>query len=366
MDEVRLVGRHERTERDLYVSVAHDIKTWSPELTRLRPFVALLAMDADTEENETLELLASHLIAAGCHYVCTWGPGCERMHDVVDEVWHRVNSDLAALPADAWDERDVMTTWHERESLDEALWYAIFLAHLEEHEFSSVVAVVLPASAEDVERRFAHSLDHFPNLDYRWAVEITTKATTQTVHAHLRSAGAPKQCYVLSSDFDYLHADESEGFKFILGSTVDLRVALDDLLWNQFGASPAPEARWRCRHATASVTSATAQSPASSWTQPVDSGSRSAAASSALKSTKPRTTPPAAAMTRSHTALPAANAKPSAAQATRNARVPTAQPTSSRLVLPKPPASQIARALKAQTAAVGTAAYQARREAVNG
>ena len=80
------------------------------------------------------------------------------------------------------------------------------------------------------------TLDHFPNLDYRWAVEITTKATTSTVDAYLRNAGAPKQCYVLSSDGDYLQANESEGFKFILGTTVDLRVALDDLLWNQFGA----------------------------------------------------------------------------------------------------------------------------------
>ena len=63
------------------------------------------------------------------------------------------------------------------------------------------------------------TLDHFPNLDYRWAVEITTKATTSTVDAYLRNAGAPKQCYVLASDGDYLQADESEGFKFILGTT---------------------------------------------------------------------------------------------------------------------------------------------------
>jgi len=174
VDQVRLVGRNEQTQMDLYVSVAHDLKAWSPDLTRLRPFVALLAMDAETEQGETLELLASDLMAAGCHYVCTWGPGCVWLHNVVDDVWIRENPESAALLGRNWfpwewargrravrrralDDAYVTTTAHEDDSLDEALWFAVFNTYAEGHDLSSVLAVVSPQYAEHVERRFADS-----------------------------------------------------------------------------------------------------------------------------------------------------------------------------------------------------------------
>ena len=171
-----MVGRNERTEMDLYVSVAHDLKTWSPDLSHLRPFVAVLALDAETEENETLELLASHLMAAGCHYVCTWGPGCVWLHHVVDDVWIRENPEEAGAPLGrSWfplewtrgrravrrrvlDDAYVTTTAHEDEPLDEALWFAVFNTYAEGHDLSSVLAVVSPQYAEHVERRFADSV----------------------------------------------------------------------------------------------------------------------------------------------------------------------------------------------------------------
>ena len=165
MDEVRLVGRNEQASRDLYLSVAPDLKSWSPDLTVLPgAFVALLALDADAEDDETLEALASRLMAAGCHYVCAWGPGCKRVHDTVDLIWNRENPDPPTLPkrssvypSYAWDEAFVMTTAHDREPLDEALWFAVFNTYVDEHELSSVLALVSPPYAEHVERRFADS-----------------------------------------------------------------------------------------------------------------------------------------------------------------------------------------------------------------
>jgi hypothetical protein len=79
------------------------------------------------------------------------------------------------------------------------------------------------------------SLDHFKHLDHRWKIDAT-HMSPESVAARLRAAGAPKQCYVLSSNSDYLHADASEGWRFILGTSVDLRQALDDLVYDQFGA----------------------------------------------------------------------------------------------------------------------------------
>ena len=51
-----------------------------------------------------------------------------------------------------------MTTWHEDDTLDEALWYAVFNTYIDEHDLSSVLAVVAPPYAEQVERRLADSV----------------------------------------------------------------------------------------------------------------------------------------------------------------------------------------------------------------
>lgn len=66
MEALRSTGRNERIERNLFLSVAHDLKSWSPDLSPQPPFVALCALDADTEDDQTLEAFASRLMAAGC------------------------------------------------------------------------------------------------------------------------------------------------------------------------------------------------------------------------------------------------------------------------------------------------------------
>ncbi len=50
-------------------------------------------------------------------FICAWGPDCERVHDIFDEVL------LELHMKQSWPH--VMTTWHDRESLHEALWYAL-------------------------------------------------------------------------------------------------------------------------------------------------------------------------------------------------------------------------------------------------
>jgi hypothetical protein len=48
--------------------------------------------------------------------VCAWGPDCERVHDIVDEERDARNPNGPGV---------VMTTWHEDESLTEALWFVL-------------------------------------------------------------------------------------------------------------------------------------------------------------------------------------------------------------------------------------------------
>ncbi len=82
------------------------------------PFVCLLAWDAASVGSDEISNVASRLLAAGCVYICTWGSDCSRVHDIFDET----NSVRA--PDGPW----VMSTWHDGEPLDEALWFFLFCA----------------------------------------------------------------------------------------------------------------------------------------------------------------------------------------------------------------------------------------------
>jgi hypothetical protein len=64
----------------------------------------------------TLGTLAGKALASGCVYLCAWGPGCERVHDSFD--LKIVERDIGG---DVPNALGVMTTWHEKETLDEAI-----------------------------------------------------------------------------------------------------------------------------------------------------------------------------------------------------------------------------------------------------
>jgi hypothetical protein len=77
-------------------------------------FAVLVVADGTTETTEELGEWARRALAQGLVYSCSWGPGCETVHDVVDwEELARHNYDTTG-PI-------VMTTWHEGETLDEAM-----------------------------------------------------------------------------------------------------------------------------------------------------------------------------------------------------------------------------------------------------
>tara|TARA_R110002073_G_scaffold336374_1_gene532674 strand:+ start:179 stop:682 length:504 start_codon:yes stop_codon:yes gene_type:complete len=65
--------------------------------------------------------LARKLIDAGGVYFCTWGAGCERLHDLIDEEW--VGDGTTPQP-----DNTLMTTWHDSDSLADAIWFAMYNA----------------------------------------------------------------------------------------------------------------------------------------------------------------------------------------------------------------------------------------------
>ena len=80
-------------------------------------FVLLLVVEADKLSDAVVPTHAKRLLDRGAVYVCVWGPDCERVHDCFD----RIIVSNATEPADGAD--CIMTTWHSRDTLEEAVWF---------------------------------------------------------------------------------------------------------------------------------------------------------------------------------------------------------------------------------------------------
>ncbi len=64
------------------------------------------------------------LADTGCRYMMAWGRECKTWDDSVDHA-NLEQFDYAEIPDDGF----VMTTWHENEPLQEAIWFAKHSAH---------------------------------------------------------------------------------------------------------------------------------------------------------------------------------------------------------------------------------------------
>lgn len=76
-------------------------------------YCLFLAIDATLISDESLRKTAKSLLERGLAYFCVWGQDCERVHDQLD---------LERIP-DEPKGHIVMTTWHSKESLSDALWF---------------------------------------------------------------------------------------------------------------------------------------------------------------------------------------------------------------------------------------------------
>jgi hypothetical protein len=97
-------------------------------------FVLFVAADVGslTGINATL----AQLLACGCVYLCAWGPGCEKLHDAMDDVV--LNREIEGAP-----ESTIMTTWHSSDSLQDAAEFALLWAIPDEDLAEGCESVVL-------------------------------------------------------------------------------------------------------------------------------------------------------------------------------------------------------------------------------
>ena len=84
-----------------------------PDVAHLSPFRAVVIVDSAVN-SEWQVTVSDWLVQSGCLYMMAWGPDCTTWDDSVDFANMR-QFNYGDIPGD----RDVFTTWHSNEPLDE-------------------------------------------------------------------------------------------------------------------------------------------------------------------------------------------------------------------------------------------------------
>jgi hypothetical protein len=113
------IGRSSNSGWDVYSLGLQAVADMPSEISLpSNNFVCFLSWNAARAEASEIAVVAEKLLSLGCVYFCCRGADCERVHDIIDEVLVGDRSTNVA-----W--LDVMTTWHDKDSLDDAI--AFFL-----------------------------------------------------------------------------------------------------------------------------------------------------------------------------------------------------------------------------------------------
>ena len=119
MTSLEKIGSDRSPRRELFLLDVEAPDQLPSLLSLPSPFLCLIAWDSESAPVRDLSSVSRRLLEAGAVYICAWGPGCERLHDICDE-----ERDALSVSSDSV----VMTTWHAQESLADALWFVLAAA----------------------------------------------------------------------------------------------------------------------------------------------------------------------------------------------------------------------------------------------
>jgi len=86
-------------------------------------FVCLIVWNSLNERDDVLHQVAQKLLRNGAVYICAFGDGCQKLHDVIDD--EIISQELE----DNTEATSILTTWHSSEPFDDALWYFLYTTH---------------------------------------------------------------------------------------------------------------------------------------------------------------------------------------------------------------------------------------------
>lgn len=101
--------------RYLHLATTDPVPQWSGD----RPFKAIVLVTQDVPDAHRLAICRK-LVNAGCRYLMIHGEHCRAWDEFAHQVTESQENASTRIP----DEQIVMTTWHERESLADVLWFA--------------------------------------------------------------------------------------------------------------------------------------------------------------------------------------------------------------------------------------------------
>lgn len=93
-------------------------ETTPPEISTFNPFRAVVIIERPVTP-AWQAWISDWLVRSGCLYMMAWGENCSAWDDSVD-IANLEHFGFGDIPID----RDVMTTWHTEESLDEVFFFA--------------------------------------------------------------------------------------------------------------------------------------------------------------------------------------------------------------------------------------------------
>lgn len=121
--------------------------------------VLLIAADANMISVDIIAAIAEQYIDAGLIYVCVWGPDCERVHDIFDEV-HVGDGSVEPVIT-------LMSTWHSDASLEEAIWYFLESARPLDTQLDDTSYVAIAVGETAWEQTIEKALSDIPTFSDR-------------------------------------------------------------------------------------------------------------------------------------------------------------------------------------------------------
>ena len=111
-----------------------------PRLEGVAPFKAVVVVDSEVTP-EWRSQVSDWLVQSGCLYMMAWGQNCGEWDTSVD-LANMAMFDYGEIP----DDKFVMTTWHENESLQQTFWFSEMCAWDPYLELETYIVHIAPES----------------------------------------------------------------------------------------------------------------------------------------------------------------------------------------------------------------------------
>lgn len=116
------------------------------------PFVCMIW---NNKEDFVSPPLIQKVLQENCKYFLAGGKNSENWHHYADEIHISLYPDFS--PPD-WEH--VMTTWHENETLEEVMWFALNNTNFDHHDFKNYVLIEIDTHFSQMEiLKLIHTID---------------------------------------------------------------------------------------------------------------------------------------------------------------------------------------------------------------